>query len=183
MERMIADRVAKAVAGLERDRIAQANPEGSSKASGCSHKTFMSGKPHLFNGTEGVVGLTRWIEKVEQVFGTCKCAEEDQVMYATSTFEGRALTWWNGNLKTLGSENANKIPWDEFKTIPASLHEVIEMARELVEQSIQSKAARANDGVKRKWDDNRREEFEEEPEEELEEEPGEDEKACGGVGL
>nr|GEY19417.1 hypothetical protein [Tanacetum cinerariifolium] len=30
------------------------------------------------------------------------------------------------------------------------------MARELVEQSIQSKAARANDGGKRKWDDNRR---------------------------
>nr|GFD45515.1 hypothetical protein [Tanacetum cinerariifolium] len=104
MERMIADRVAKAVADLERDRIAQANTEGSSKASGCSHKMFMSGKPHPFN------------EKVEQVFGTCKCAEEDKVMYAASTFEGRALTWWNGNLKTLGSENANKIPWDEFKT-------------------------------------------------------------------
>nr|GFD38314.1 hypothetical protein [Tanacetum cinerariifolium] len=34
MERMIADRVAKAVADLERDRIAQANTEGSSKASG-----------------------------------------------------------------------------------------------------------------------------------------------------
>nr|GFC79030.1 hypothetical protein [Tanacetum cinerariifolium] len=61
--------------------------------------------------------LTRWIEKVEQVFGTCKCAEEDQVMYAASTFEGRTLTWWNRNLKTLGSENANKIPSDEFKTM------------------------------------------------------------------
>nr|GEW76782.1 hypothetical protein [Tanacetum cinerariifolium] len=33
---------------------------------------------------------------------------------------------------------------------------VIEMARELVEQSIKSKTARANDGGKRKWDDNRR---------------------------
>nr|GFC95376.1 hypothetical protein [Tanacetum cinerariifolium] len=88
-DRMIADRVAKAVADLERDRIAQANAEGSSKAS----------------------------EKVEQVFETYKCAEEDQVMYAASTFEGRALTWWNGNLKTLGSKNANKIPWDEFKTM------------------------------------------------------------------
>nr|GFD25748.1 hypothetical protein [Tanacetum cinerariifolium] len=52
MERMIADRVAKAVTDLERDRIAQANTKGSSKASGCSHKTFMSGKPHPFNGTE-----------------------------------------------------------------------------------------------------------------------------------
>ncbi|GJW03006.1 putative reverse transcriptase domain-containing protein [Tanacetum coccineum] len=39
---------------------------------------------------------THWIEKVEQVFETGKCAEEDKVMFAASTFEGRALTWWNG---------------------------------------------------------------------------------------
>ncbi|GJT95731.1 hypothetical protein Tco_1091249 [Tanacetum coccineum] len=40
----------------------------------------MNGKPHSFNGTEGVVGLRRWIEKMEQVFETYKCAEEDKVM-------------------------------------------------------------------------------------------------------
>ncbi|GJW72767.1 putative reverse transcriptase domain-containing protein [Tanacetum coccineum] len=39
----------------------------------------------------------------------------DKVVYAASTFEGRALTWWNGNVRTLGLENANKIPWTEFK--------------------------------------------------------------------
>nr|GEX67963.1 reverse transcriptase domain-containing protein [Tanacetum cinerariifolium] len=64
-----------------------------------SHKTFMNGKPHLFNRTKGVVGLRRWIEKVEQVFDICMCAEEDKVMFAASTFEGRALTWWNRNEK------------------------------------------------------------------------------------
>nr|GEX21448.1 putative reverse transcriptase domain-containing protein [Tanacetum cinerariifolium] len=26
------------------------------------------------------------------------CAEEDKVMFAASTFKGRALTWWNGNM-------------------------------------------------------------------------------------
>ncbi|GJT96649.1 putative reverse transcriptase domain-containing protein [Tanacetum coccineum] len=35
--------------------------------------------------------------------------------FNASTFEGRALTWWNGNVRTLGLENANKIPWTEFK--------------------------------------------------------------------
>ncbi|GJT94922.1 hypothetical protein Tco_1090440 [Tanacetum coccineum] len=35
---------------------------------GCSHKTFLNGKPHSFKGTEGVVGLRRWIEKVRHVF-------------------------------------------------------------------------------------------------------------------
>ncbi|GJS98335.1 putative reverse transcriptase domain-containing protein [Tanacetum coccineum] len=77
----------------------------------------MNGKPHPFNGTEGVVGLRRWIEKVEQVFEICKCAEEDKVMFAASTFEGCALTWWNGNVHTLGLINANRIPWTEFKSM------------------------------------------------------------------
>ncbi|GJR18234.1 putative reverse transcriptase domain-containing protein [Tanacetum coccineum] len=75
----------------------------------------MNGKPHSFNGTEGVVGLRHWIEKVEQVFEICKCTEEDKVMFAASTFEGRALTWWNGNVHTLGLFNAIRIPWTEFK--------------------------------------------------------------------
>ncbi|GJT24451.1 hypothetical protein Tco_0894388 [Tanacetum coccineum] len=69
----------------------------------------MNGKPHPFNGMEGVVGLRRWIEKVEQVFEICKCAEEDKVMFAASTFEGHALTWWNGNVHHHGLFNANHI--------------------------------------------------------------------------
>ncbi|GKF25076.1 hypothetical protein Tco_0080970, partial [Tanacetum coccineum] len=81
------------------------NARGTMNVHGCSHKTLMNGKPHTFNGTEGVVGLRRWIKKVEQVFETCKCAEEDKVM----------LTWWNGNVHTLGLVNANHIPWTEFK--------------------------------------------------------------------
>ncbi|GJW82464.1 putative reverse transcriptase domain-containing protein [Tanacetum coccineum] len=75
----------------------------------------MSGKPYPFNGMEGVVGLRRWIEKVEQVFEICKCAKKDKVMFAASTFEGRVLTWWNGNVHTLGIVNANCIPWTESK--------------------------------------------------------------------
>ncbi|GKC02991.1 putative reverse transcriptase domain-containing protein [Tanacetum coccineum] len=93
------------------------NAGGTMNVHGCSYKTFMNGKPHSFNGTECVVGLRRWIEKVEQVFEICKCTEEDKVMFAASTFEGRALTWWNGNVHTLGLVNANRIPWTEFKTM------------------------------------------------------------------
>ncbi|GJV93460.1 putative reverse transcriptase domain-containing protein [Tanacetum coccineum] len=43
------------------------------------------------------------------------CTEEDKVMFAASTFEGRALTWWNSNVHTLGLVNVNRIPWTEFK--------------------------------------------------------------------
>ncbi|GJX29699.1 hypothetical protein Tco_0237778 [Tanacetum coccineum] len=127
IKKLVEKRVAKAIEEYKKSR-ANLDSAGSSGipgmldgtmecATSCSHKTFMNGKPHTFNGTEGVVGLRRWIEKVEQVFETCKCAEEDKVMFAASTFEGRALTWWNGNVHTLGLVNANHIPWTEFKTM------------------------------------------------------------------
>ncbi|GKC22479.1 putative reverse transcriptase domain-containing protein, partial [Tanacetum coccineum] len=127
VKRLVEKRVAKAIEEYEKSRANldsagssggnTGNVGGTVNVQGCSHKTFMNGKPHSFNGTEGVVGLRRWIEKVEQVFEICKCVEEDKVMFTASTFEGRALTWWNGNVHTLGLVNANRIPWTEFKTM------------------------------------------------------------------
>ncbi|GJV50639.1 hypothetical protein Tco_1446380 [Tanacetum coccineum] len=124
VKKMVKKRIAEAIKEYENTRANPCNAGGYGPANtggivnvqGCSHKTFMNGKPHPFNGTEGVVGLWRWIKKVEQVFEICKCAEEDKVMFAASTFEGRALTWWNGNVHTLGLVNANRIPWTEFKS-------------------------------------------------------------------
>nr|GEY88066.1 hypothetical protein [Tanacetum cinerariifolium] len=43
--------------------------------------------------------------------------KEDKVMFAASTFEGRALTRWNENVHTLGLVTANRIPWTEFKSM------------------------------------------------------------------
>ncbi|GKC93921.1 putative reverse transcriptase domain-containing protein [Tanacetum coccineum] len=127
VKRLVEKRVAKAIEEYEKSRANlnstrslggnTGNAGGTGNVQGCSHKTFMNGKPDSFNRTEGVVGLRRWMEKVEQVFEICKCAEEDKVMFAASTFEGRALTWWNGNVHTLGLVNANCIPWTEFKTM------------------------------------------------------------------
>ncbi|GJR58534.1 putative reverse transcriptase domain-containing protein [Tanacetum coccineum] len=46
---------------------------------------FMKCQPLNFKGTEGVVGLTRWIEKMESVFNIGGCAIENQVKFATCT--------------------------------------------------------------------------------------------------
>ncbi|GJZ49172.1 putative reverse transcriptase domain-containing protein [Tanacetum coccineum] len=46
-----------------------------------------------------------------------KCAKENKVNFAACTLEGRALTWWNGNVHTLGLSNANQIPWRNLKTM------------------------------------------------------------------
>ncbi|GKE36420.1 putative reverse transcriptase domain-containing protein, partial [Tanacetum coccineum] len=61
--------------------------------------------------TEGVVGLTRWIEKMEPVFNISGCAIENQVKFATCTLLGAALTWWNGQIRTLGPE-AYSMTWE-----------------------------------------------------------------------
>ncbi|GJV56300.1 putative reverse transcriptase domain-containing protein [Tanacetum coccineum] len=132
---------------------------------GCSYKTFMNGKPHSFKGTEGVVGLKRWFEKMEQVFEICKCAEDDKVKFAMCTFEGRALTCSDVRIGVyLKSKKIEKyihgfperIKGNITSSKPATLHEAINMARELVEQSVQGRAARIRESNKRKWEDNQR---------------------------
>ncbi|GKB07070.1 putative reverse transcriptase domain-containing protein, partial [Tanacetum coccineum] len=47
--------------------------------------------------TEGVVGLTQWVEKMESVFLISNCAITSQVKYASYTLQGSALTWWNSH--------------------------------------------------------------------------------------
>ncbi|GKD69383.1 hypothetical protein Tco_1323473 [Tanacetum coccineum] len=61
----------------------------------CFYADFMKCQPLNFKGNEGVVGLTRWIEKMESVFNISGCAIENQVKFATCTLLGAALTWWN----------------------------------------------------------------------------------------
>ncbi|GJT17778.1 putative reverse transcriptase domain-containing protein [Tanacetum coccineum] len=67
-----------------------------------------------FKGTEGVVGLTKWIEKMESVFNIIGCAIENQVKFATCTLLGAALTWWNGQIRTLGPD-AYAMTWEVLK--------------------------------------------------------------------
>ncbi|GJY78138.1 putative reverse transcriptase domain-containing protein [Tanacetum coccineum] len=53
----------------------------------CFYADFMKCQPLNFKGTEGVVGLTRWIEKMESVFNINGCAVENQVTYGHDTNE------------------------------------------------------------------------------------------------
>ncbi|GJR30151.1 putative reverse transcriptase domain-containing protein [Tanacetum coccineum] len=80
----------------------------------CFYADFMKCQPLNFKGTEGVVGLTRWIEKMESVFNISGCAIENQVKFATYTLLGAALTWWNGQIRTLGPE-AYSMTWEVLK--------------------------------------------------------------------
>nr|GEV91614.1 putative reverse transcriptase domain-containing protein [Tanacetum cinerariifolium] len=72
----------------------------------CTFEDFLKCKPHTFSGTEGVVGLTRWFEKMETMFNI-----KYQVKYATCTPQDSALTWWNSHKRTIGVDVAYAIKW------------------------------------------------------------------------
>ncbi|GJV36709.1 putative reverse transcriptase domain-containing protein [Tanacetum coccineum] len=80
----------------------------------CFYVNFMKCQPLNFKGNEGVVSLTQWIKKMESVFNINGCAIENQVEFATYTLLGAALTWWNGQIRTLGPE-AYSMTWEVLK--------------------------------------------------------------------
>nr|GFB81604.1 hypothetical protein [Tanacetum cinerariifolium] len=94
----------------ERERVRRETTKAEGPARGpvtapiaqeCSFADFMKCGPTQFHGTEGVVGLVRWFEKMENTFEISECAEVRKVKFATATLYGRALTWWNSQVATL----------------------------------------------------------------------------------
>ncbi|GJW80908.1 hypothetical protein Tco_0144883 [Tanacetum coccineum] len=70
----------------------------------CFYADFMKCQPLNFKGAEGVVGLTRWIEKMESVFHISGCAVENQVKFATCTLLVAIFDIVEWTDKTLGPE-------------------------------------------------------------------------------
>ncbi|GJX85313.1 putative reverse transcriptase domain-containing protein [Tanacetum coccineum] len=124
ISKLVADEVAKA---LEADRAARTNPNvaGGSGGNGgqggappvreCSFAGFMKCGPTQFHGNEGAVELCRWFEKTESVFGISECAERSKVKFVAATLQGRALTWWNSQVATLGLDVVNGKSWTDMR--------------------------------------------------------------------
>ncbi|GJZ49762.1 putative reverse transcriptase domain-containing protein [Tanacetum coccineum] len=81
----------------------------------CTYKDFLNCKPLTFKGIEGVVVLSQWFEKMESVFHISNYAVENQVKFATCTFLGNALTWWNSYMKTVTQDVAYAMDWKVLK--------------------------------------------------------------------
>nr|GEV57802.1 reverse transcriptase domain-containing protein [Tanacetum cinerariifolium] len=93
----------------------------------CFYADFRKCHPLNFKGNEGIVGLTRWIEKMESVFNISGCAIENQVKFATCTLLDAALTWWNGQIWTLGPE-AYAMTWEvEGNDVPTDTNHFQEL--------------------------------------------------------
>ncbi|GJT18101.1 putative reverse transcriptase domain-containing protein [Tanacetum coccineum] len=81
----------------------------------CTYQDFMKCQPLFFRGTEGVVDLTQWFERMETVFRISNCTVENQVKFATCTLMGTALTWWNSHARTVTNEVAYAMTWSDVK--------------------------------------------------------------------
>ncbi|KAI3775993.1 hypothetical protein L1987_45753 [Smallanthus sonchifolius] len=133
VEQLISQRVAAALEQYEANRNnVGGNGSGSGGGAGgsgtaggsgdasnkkCTYKGFLSCNPRNFNGTEGEVGLMRWIDKMESVIDISECTADSMVKYATCTLADKALTWWNSQRKTLGRQTAHQLSWDDLKAM------------------------------------------------------------------
>nr|GFA27306.1 reverse transcriptase domain-containing protein [Tanacetum cinerariifolium] len=68
---------------------------------GCSYKEFLAYNPKEYDGKGGVVVLTRWIEKMENVQEMSGCSVDQKLKYTVGSFMGKALMWWNSLIHTL----------------------------------------------------------------------------------
>ncbi|GJV53524.1 reverse transcriptase domain-containing protein [Tanacetum coccineum] len=84
---------------------------------GCSYKEFLACNPKEYDGKRGVVVLTRWIEKMEFVHDISGCSVDQKVKYTAGSFMGKALTWWNSQIRTLSREVAISMSWNDFKFV------------------------------------------------------------------
>ncbi|GJV22213.1 putative reverse transcriptase domain-containing protein [Tanacetum coccineum] len=81
----------------------------------CTYKDFLNCHPLNFKGTEGVIVLAQWFEKIESVFHISNCVVENQVKFTTCTFVGNALTWWNSHMKAVTQDVAYAMDWKKLK--------------------------------------------------------------------
>nr|GFA78195.1 hypothetical protein [Tanacetum cinerariifolium] len=122
----------------------------------CSYSEFLKCKPLDFKGTEGVVELTRWFEKIESVFSISNCTASNQT---TTPEEAYAMTW-----ATLKKKMTSKYcPRGEIKKIETemwnlkaskskTMQEVIKFTTELMEDKTRAYPERQTDN-KRKSED------------------------------
>ncbi|GKA18532.1 putative reverse transcriptase domain-containing protein [Tanacetum coccineum] len=81
----------------------------------CSYKGFLACNPKEYDGKGGTVVLTRWVEKIESVHDMSCCSINQKVKYTAGSFAGKALTWWNFQIRTLSREVTVSMSWNDFK--------------------------------------------------------------------
>nr|GEV69985.1 putative reverse transcriptase domain-containing protein [Tanacetum cinerariifolium] len=126
---LIAQRVTEALAEYETRRNSIVNGDTShttgtgprivSLTRECTYKDYLNCEPLKFNGTKGVIGLTRWFERIESLSSISNYTAKNLVKFASCTLIGSALNWWNSHMRAVSQEVAYAMPW---KTLSYTRH-------------------------------------------------------------
>ncbi|GJW99466.1 putative reverse transcriptase domain-containing protein [Tanacetum coccineum] len=148
IEKLVSDRVA---AALAQDRATRGNTNGAGRPGG-----------NIRGNAGGQGGAPPARECTYSSFMKC-----NPTSFYGKEGAGRALTWWNSQVATLGLEVVNVKSWNDMKImmreefcppkeiqrmeveLPVVLDEVVQMAHTLMEQKLQAKAERIAESNKR----------------------------------
>nr|GEU48833.1 hypothetical protein [Tanacetum cinerariifolium] len=101
----------------------------------CSYTNFMKCQPLNFKGTEGVVGLSQWLKKMESLFHISGCAVDNQVKFVACTLLGtlkkKLMDKYcpKGEIKKLEIEFWNLKVDKYIGGLPDNIHENVMSAR------------------------------------------------------
>ncbi|GKA96342.1 reverse transcriptase domain-containing protein [Tanacetum coccineum] len=110
----------------------------------CTYSGFLKCQPLNFKGTEGVVGLNQWFEKMESIFHIINCIVACQIKLLTCNSLGSALTIDGGRMFPEESDQVEKyvgglpdmIQSSVMASKPKTMQEAIEFANDLIDQKI-----------------------------------------------
>nr|GEW83491.1 transposon Ty3-G Gag-Pol polyprotein [Tanacetum cinerariifolium] len=129
---LIAQRVAEAPAEYETQRNSIVNRDTSNTTGTgpktvrptreCTYKDYLNYGPLKFNGTKGVIGLTRWFKRIESVFSISNCIAETHVKFSSCTLIRSALTWWNSHIRVVSQEVAYAMSWRTLKQMMTAMY-------------------------------------------------------------
>nr|GFA43094.1 reverse transcriptase domain-containing protein [Tanacetum cinerariifolium] len=139
------------------------NPKNMHIARPCYYTDFMKCHPLNFKGTEGTVGLTRWIEKMESIFNISGYAVENQNLKVRDNdipayinrFQKLALicTKFVSNETEKVDKYISGLPDNIYGNVksskPKTLDETIELANDLMDQKLRTYAKRKSDSKRK----------------------------------
>nr|GEX05415.1 hypothetical protein [Tanacetum cinerariifolium] len=94
-------------------------------------KEFLACNPKEYDDKGGVVVLTRWIEKIENVQEMSGCNVDQKVKYIVGSFVGKALTWWNSSIHTLSQEVV-------VTTEPKTIQKAVQISGALADEAVRN---------------------------------------------
>ncbi|GJT17802.1 putative reverse transcriptase domain-containing protein [Tanacetum coccineum] len=120
----------------------------------CSYTDFIKCQPLNFKGTEGVVGLSQWLENMESGQGK-RCGSLYTAFPRTSFDVHQILTDEAGKIDKYINGLPDNIYGNVMSARPKTLDDAIELANDLMDQKLCTYVERQNDN-KRKTDDSSR---------------------------